>query len=74
MLFSNQSYPSLAMDEIMDIFGTSDDCVFNPIDFGKGVSSFNPLEHVDVELSSSCLAEYVLCKLFENLCYRKSLN
>ena len=59
MLFSNQSYPSLAMDEIMDIFGTSDDCVFNPIDFGKGVSSFNPLEHVDVELSSSCLAEYV---------------
>ena len=32
MLFSNQSYPSLAMDEIMDIFGTSDDCVFNPID------------------------------------------
>lgn len=59
MLVNTQSYPSLAMDEIIDIFGKADYSGLNPINFGKGISCFNPFDHVDVKLSRSCLAEHI---------------
>lgn len=54
-----RSYPSLAMDEIMNVFDSTDHRRLEPVNFGKGVSSFNPFEHVDIHLDRKMLGRHV---------------
>lgn len=59
-MFSNyRSYPSLAMDDVMDVFENVDHQRLEPINFGKGVSSFNPFDHVDTHLDGESLGKHV---------------
>jgi len=54
-----RTYPALAMDEIMDTFANASYRSLEPINFGKGVSSFNPFDHVHAQLTSTDLGEQV---------------
>lgn len=58
LLSSYSDYPALAMDEIMDMFANASH-QHEPINFGKGVSSFNPFEHVAVQLNCDDLSKHV---------------
>lgn len=59
-MFDNyRSYPSLAMDEVMDIFEQVDHQHQEPINFGKGVSCFNPFDYVDACLNGENLGRHV---------------
>lgn len=53
-----RSYPSLAMDEVMTVFENTHHHI-TPINFGKGVSSFNPFEHVATQLNHTELGQYI---------------
>ena len=59
MFDSYRSYPSLAMDDVMDVFETVDHQHLEPINFGKGISSFNPFEHIDAHLDGEKLGQHV---------------
>lgn len=59
MFKSYRSYPSLAMDEIMDVFESTNHKRLEPINFGKGVSSFNSFDHIDVHLDGEKLGRHV---------------
>jgi len=59
MLDNYRTYPSLAMDEVMDVFDSVDHQCLEPVNFGKGVSSFNPFEHVDTYLDAKRLGQHV---------------
>ena len=59
-MFDNyRSYPSLAMDEVMGVFEQVDHQHQEPINFGKGVSCFNPFDYVDASLNSENLRRHV---------------
>ena len=58
MRISPEPYPALAMDEINHIFNSSDHKNLDCIDFGKGVSCFNPLDHVELP-DDICLSEHL---------------
>ncbi|ESQ15749.1 MAG: pyridoxal phosphate-dependent aminotransferase [Thiohalocapsa sp. PB-PSB1] len=59
-MFTRQpEYPSLAMDEVAAVLRGTDHRHLEPIDFGKGVSSFNPFDHVQVDLSRAHLQAHV---------------
>ncbi|WP_254568261.1 pyridoxal phosphate-dependent aminotransferase [Oscillatoria sp. HE19RPO] len=53
------SYPSLAMDVVMEAFETTEHQGFEPINLGKGMSSFNPFDRVNVQLSNTLLKDYI---------------
>ena len=59
MYFRRRAYPSLAMDEIAAELGRADHRRLEPIDFGKGVSSFNPFAHLEADLSRLSLDAHV---------------
>lgn len=52
-------YPPLAMDEVMEAFSRANHHGLEPLNFGKGVSSFNPFDYVDTQLSSFNLGKHV---------------
>ena len=54
-----RTYPALAMDEVMDIFATTNHQHLEPINFGKGVSSFNPFKQVKTQLDCDDLSEHI---------------
>lgn len=59
-MFDNyRSYPSLAMDEVMGVFEQVDHQRQEPINFGKGVSCFNPFDYVDACLNGESLGWHV---------------
>lgn len=76
------SYPSLAMDVVRKAFESSDRQELEPIDFGKGTSSFNPFDRVDVQLSNTLLKNHIgygdingimdlrlaICRYYQDLC------
>ncbi len=56
---SDVSYPPLAMDIIMEVFDRANHQGLEPINFGKGMSSFNPFDHVNVNLDNTLLANHI---------------
>ncbi|NEO39759.1 MAG: pyridoxal phosphate-dependent aminotransferase [Moorea sp. SIOASIH] len=56
---SDVSCPPLAMDIIMEVFDRPNHQGLEPINFGKGISSFNPFDHVDVNIDSVLLGHHV---------------
>lgn len=51
-------YSSLAMDEVLELFLRSASPKYPPLDLGKGVSSFNVFDYVDVNLSPKQLSAH----------------
>jgi len=54
-----RTYPALAMDEVMNTFEKTKHTHLEPINFGKGVSSFNPFEHVETQLNCTDLSKHI---------------
>jgi len=59
MYVTNRPYPKLAMDEVTEVLDGADHGQLEPINFNKGVSSFNPFDHVHTQLTGSRLGEHV---------------
>lgn len=51
-------YPPLAMDEVMDVFMKHANGALQPINFGKGISSFNAFKYIPIQLTSMELGGY----------------
>lgn len=51
-----RTYPPLAMDVVTQAFSEADHGTRQPIDFGKGVSSFNPFAYLDMHVLRTDLA------------------
>lgn len=52
-----RSYPPMAMDVVTQAFSEQHHGLRQPIDFGKGVSSFNPFAYVDTQISRTELID-----------------
>lgn len=83
MLNNCRSYAPLMMDRIMDVFDKANHRELEPVNFGKGVSSFNPFEHVEMQLTAAQLGRHVgygdingLMALRQSICryYREQFN
>ncbi len=56
---NNCAYPALMMDKVMDMFDNTVHGKLDPINFGKGTSSFNPFSHIDFHLSRTELGKHI---------------
>lgn len=52
-------YPPLAMDKVMDVFARANHRGLEPVNFGKGVSTFNPFAYLDIPLTNEQLGNHV---------------
>lgn len=51
MLTKDITHFGLASDKVLELFAQQANCGIEPIDFSMGISSFNPLDYVDVHLT-----------------------